>query len=196
MHQFIKSENLSHSREASNNWSGFCSVDFTLLLCSQAWDPTESPGQHTSSSSTTSSASLWAGWPPGAGGGDPGLRRWGAGGSRRLLQRSGRHTKAQFIRPCSLLPLCASVLHSSTVTVLFQTDFSSSLFLLVLSPPLSFLPSSCHLQQSGCSHYYSTSVSRLSASCQTGATAQFSSSGQESRRTDTFLKKKNPFRGK
>lgn len=57
------------------------------LLCSQAWHPAESPGD-CSSSPAAPSTSPWAGWAPRAGGGDPGLRRWGAGGPRGLLQRS------------------------------------------------------------------------------------------------------------
>lgn len=62
------------------------------LLCLQAWDPAESPGE-CASSPTAPSASPWASRATGAGGGDPGLWRWGARGPRRLLQRSDRPTQ-------------------------------------------------------------------------------------------------------
>lgn len=111
-------------------WRG-CQVDIQLktylvayltsvaLLCLQAWDPAESPRECTSSPATPS-ASPWASRAPGAGGGDPGLRRWGARGPRRLLQRSEGATHAKnhstlpitsattSVAPASNVPLIAS----------------------------------------------------------------------------------------
>lgn len=87
-------------------------LTFLPLLCSQAWDPAESPGECPSSPAAPST-SPWAGRAPRARGGAPGLRRWGAGGPRRLLQRSERHTDrpthTAVICPGPLLPLCTSV---------------------------------------------------------------------------------------
>lgn len=67
-------------------WVTACSVSI------QAWESAESPGD-CPSSTATSSTSPWADRASRAGGGDPGLRRWGAGRPRRLLQRSGWYTE-------------------------------------------------------------------------------------------------------
>lgn len=66
-------------------------LTFILFLCLQAWHPAESPSE-CSSSPAAPSTSPWAGRASRAGGRDPGLWRWGAGGPRRLLQRSAPHT--------------------------------------------------------------------------------------------------------
>lgn len=107
--------------ETIHLWGGFPLITCLLgclttiaLLCLQAWDPAESPGECTSSS-TAPSASPWASRAPGAGGGDPGLWRWGARGPRRLLQRSDAPAHTPIICPRALLPLSMSV--SSPVTL-------------------------------------------------------------------------------
>lgn len=111
------------------NIPGVVSLTAVPLLCFQAWDPAESPGECTSSP-TAPSASPWAGRAPGAGGGDPGLRRWGARRPRRLLQRSDKatrtstNTNTHFPKPS--LPLSTSVALSSTMASLSCCDRCSS----------------------------------------------------------------------
>lgn len=116
-------------------------LTFIPLLCFQAWDPAESPGECPSSPAAPS-ASPWAGRAPGAGGGDPGLRRWGAGGPRRLLQRSERHTNRRtgVIRPSPLLPLSTSVVQSSTMAALSHTVSSLSASVCISFPLFSLRP--------------------------------------------------------
>lgn len=106
---------------------GVVSLTAFPLLCFQAWDPAESPGECTSSP-TTPSASPWAGRAPGAGGGDPGLRRWGARRPRRLLQRSDSATRKNTITHCPRPspPLSTSVALSSTMASLSCCDHRSS----------------------------------------------------------------------
>lgn len=109
------------------NVPGVVSLTAIPLLCFQAWDPAESPGECTSSP-TTPSASPWAGRSPGAGGGDPGLRRWGARRPRRLLQRSDRATRTNTNTHCPRpsLSLSTSVALSSTMASLSCCDRRSS----------------------------------------------------------------------
>lgn len=123
-------------------WAGFPSKYYLAgyltacaLLCFQAWDPAESPSDRTSSPSAPS-ASPWASRAPGAGGGDPGLRRWGARGPSRLLQRSDTdptkpvgpilvqglvcHTQLQSDSPVSA-PVCRFDLCPPTVLIAIKT---------------------------------------------------------------------------
>lgn len=109
------------------NVPGVVSLTAITLLCFQAWDPAESPGECTSSPAAPS-ASPWAGRAPGAGGGDPGLRRWGARRPRRLLQRSDRATRTNTNAHCPRpsLSLSTSVALSSTMASLSCCDRRSS----------------------------------------------------------------------
>lgn len=115
-------------------WAG-CPSEYYLagylttcaLLCFQAWDPAESPSERTSSP-TTPSASPWASRAPGAGGGDPGLRRWGARGPSRLLQRSDREST----KPISSNPIQGLVCHTPLQS---DSPVSAPVCKFLLCPP-------------------------------------------------------------
>lgn len=147
-------------------------LTFILLLCLQAWHPAESPSE-CSSSPAAPSTSPWAGRASRAGGRDPGLWRWGAGGPRRLLQRSAPHTHTlKPVCPSPLLPLSTSAIRGSTMAALSHTVSSVCLCLRCL---LVLPPSWQDLQQRRFSHQCETlsscdtSISRLFGCCQRGA---------------------------